>query len=92
MSSLLSRVIAWVTGFVTENMPQSSARLIALLATLTACVGVLGTVAFAFAHPDQALTVTALGGTTVMSVVTLAGYALKVRTPNDPANLPGASP
>jgi TRAP-type C4-dicarboxylate transport system permease small subunit len=61
--------LAWVKqgltvglNFLRNNVPESSARLCAVLCCVTACLCAPWIIVFAFRHADQALMVTALVG------------------------------
>jgi biotin transporter BioY len=77
----IPRAIQWVAGFVTEEAPQSSARLIAVVAAVVCCGVAAGTVWFAFRHPEQTGTIAALASV-ITALGGLVGVALAVRKRN----------
>jgi hypothetical protein len=72
----------YVSGFVTEQMPQSSTRLIAVVFSLTACACAPAAIVFAFKHPNAWQSIAAIGGTTITALVGGVSVALAVRKQN----------
>jgi hypothetical protein len=75
------RVTSFVAGFVREHAPESSIRLCLLMFAVTACIEAHRIVSFAFAHPNEHLTV----GELVTLVAALlgtgcCGMALRTRS------------
>jgi hypothetical protein len=80
-------------GFVREHTPESSTRLVMILCCTTGCLCALGAVAFAFRHPSETGTTTALVG--VVTALILNGcvaIALRLRKSGEPGDPPGDTP
>ena len=58
----LAGVIRVALGFVRENAPESSTRLVMILCTLGGMGSAYGTYRFAMAHPEHTATAAVLGG------------------------------
>lgn len=78
-SRRIRRALAWLSGFVREDMPQSSARAVALGSGVTACVCGGAAVVFAFLHPADWQMAAAIGGTTVTALGGVCAVGLGTR-------------
>ena len=77
----IRRTATWCSGFISENAPQSSARLIAILTSVACSLVAIGALRFAFLHPDASGTVAALGGViTALGGLVAAALAVRKRT------------
>lgn len=75
----ITSATAFVAGFLREHTPESSTRLCAVLFCITGCLCALGTVVFAFLHPKEVTTVTALVAV-ISAVITSGCVAIINRT------------
>lgn len=75
----LRTVITVALNFVRNRTPESCTRLCALICCVTGCGCAIGTVAFAFRHPEKATTVTALVGIT-SALIAAGSVALLTRS------------
>jgi biotin transporter BioY len=87
MRAWIASGVSFVTGFVREHTPESSTRLCAILFCIAGCLCAMGTVVFAFVHPAQAGTVTALVGVT-STVIASGCVAIINRTRKGPPPSP----
>lgn len=76
----IRQAITIALNFIREKTPESSTRLIAVMLCATGCICALANTFFAFKHPDQGVTITALVGD-VAALIASGCVAIVNRTP-----------
>jgi hypothetical protein len=82
---MLNHVLSVLLGFLREKARESSTRLIAIILALTGSACALGTIRFAFVHPDAVVMVTAMTAVTTTIIVSgcIAIVNRTKKTPDD---------